>query len=41
MGRIINNTRRISKDRVQKIRQQKNKIIIAVEGKNKTEKNIF
>ena len=41
MGRRINNTRRISNDRVRKIRQHKNKIIIAVEGKNKTEKLYF
>ena len=41
MRRRINNTRRISNDRVRKIRQHKNKIIIAVEGKNKTEKLYF
>lgn len=33
--------RRISDDRVGKVRQQKSKIIIAVEGKNKTEKLYF
>lgn len=41
MGRRISDTRRISKDRVRKVRQHKNKIIIAVEGKNKTEKLYF
>ena len=41
MVRRISDTRRISKDRVRKVRQQKNKIIIAVEGKNKTEKLYF
>lgn len=37
----MNNIRKISKDRIAKIRHQKNKIIIAVEGKNKTEKLYF
>lgn len=41
MGRRISDTRRISKDRVRKVRYQKNKIIIAIEGKNKTEKLYF
>ena len=40
MGRI-KDTRKISNYRVQKFRKQKNKIIIAVEGKNKTEKIYF
>lgn len=33
--------REISSDRVRKVRKTKNKIIIAVEGANKTEKNYF
>lgn len=37
----IKNKRVISNDRVRKVRTQKNKIIIAVEGKNKTEKLYF
>ena len=41
MGQRIKSTRKISKDRVRKVRKQKNKIIIAVEGKNKTEKLYF
>lgn len=41
MGRRIENKRVISNDRVRKKRKQKNKIIIAVEGKNKTEKLYF
>lgn len=41
MGQIIKNKRKISSDRVRKIRKQKNKIIIAAEGKNKTEKTYF
>ena len=41
MGQIIENKRKISSDRVRKIRKQKNKIIIAAEGKNKTEKTYF
>lgn len=41
MGKRIEKNRQISKDRVRKIRKQKNKIIIAVEGKNKTEKIYF
>lgn len=40
MGRI-NTGRKISNDRVRKLRKPKNKIIIAVEGKNKTEKIYF
>ena len=41
MGRRIENKRVISNDRVRKERKQKNKIIIAVECKNKTEKLYF
>lgn len=41
MGRGINNSRKISSDRVGKPRKRKNIIIIAVEGKNKTEKLYF
>lgn len=41
MGRRIEQTRKISSDRVRKIRNPKNKIIIAVEGKNKTERLYF
>lgn len=41
MGRRIKSERQISGGRVRKIRKQKNKIIIAVEGKNKTEKMYF
>lgn len=41
MGKGISKTRQISSDRVGKKRKQKNKIIIAVEGKNKTEKIYF
>lgn len=41
MGKRIENKRVISNDRVRKERKQKNKIIIAVEGKNKTEKLYF
>lgn len=33
--------RKISNDRVRKIRKRKNKILIAVEGTNKTEKIYF
>lgn len=40
MGRKLNN-RKISSDKVKKNRKPKNKIIIAVEGKNKTEKLYF
>jgi hypothetical protein len=36
MGRRIEHNRKISSDRIKKLRQPKNKIIIAVEGKNKT-----
>ncbi len=41
MGRRIEQSRRISSDRVRKIRKQKSKILIALEGKNKTEKTYF
>lgn len=41
MGRKVNKIRTISSDRVRKPRKRKNKIIIAVEGKNKTEKLYF
>lgn len=41
MGRKLTNKRRISSDRKRIIRKQKNKILIAVEGKNKTEKIYF
>lgn len=41
MGRRIEQKRKISKDRVRKIRPPKNKILIAAEGKNKTEKIYF
>lgn len=41
MGRRIEQNRRISSDRVRKIRKQKSKILIAAEGKNKTEKTYF
>lgn len=41
MGRRIEQNRRISSDRVRKIRKQKSKILIALEGKNKTEKIYF
>lgn len=41
MGRRIEHNRRISKDRVRKVRKQKSKILIAAEGKNKTEKTYF
>lgn len=41
MGQRIDKNRKISSDRVKKIRKQKNKILIAVEGKNKTEKIYF
>lgn len=41
MGQKIENKRKISSDRVRKVRKQKNKIIIAAEGKNKTEKIYF
>lgn len=37
----IEKTRKISKDRVGKIRKTKSKILIAVEGNNKTEKIYF
>ncbi len=40
MGRKLNN-RKISNDRKRKLRKKKNKIIIAVEGNNKTEKLYF
>ncbi len=41
MGRRIEHNRKISNDRVRKIRKQKRKILIAAEGKNKTEKTYF
>ena len=41
MGRKVEHKRIISNDWVRKIRKQKNKILIAVEGKNKTEKKYF
>lgn len=41
MGRRLEQNRKISKDRVRKIRKPKSKILIAVEGKNKTEKLYF
>ena len=41
MVRKMIKTRKISKDRVGKIRQPKNTVIIAVEGTNKTEKIYF
>lgn len=41
MARRIDNKRRISNDRVGRIRRSKSKIIIAVEGNNKTEKLYF
>ena len=39
--RIEQNNRRINGDRVRKIRNQKSKVLIAVEGNNKTEKTYF
>ena len=41
MGRVKEHNRKISNDRVKKERKQKNKILIAVEGNNKTEKLYF
>jgi small-conductance mechanosensitive channel len=41
MGRRLEHNRRISNDRVRKVRKQKSKILIAAEGKNKTEKTYF
>ncbi len=41
MGRRIERNRKISNDRVRKVRKQKSKILIAAEGKNKTEKIYF
>ena len=41
MGRRIEHNRKISNDRVRKVRKQKSKILIAAEGKNKTEKIYF
>lgn len=41
MGRRIEHNRKISNDRVRKVRKQKSKILIAVEGNNKTEKIYF
>lgn len=41
MGRGVATKRKISNDRVRKLRQRKNMIVIAVEGNNKTEKLYF
>lgn len=41
MGRRIEHKRKISNDRVRKERKQKSKVLIAAEGKNKTEKTYF
>lgn len=41
MGRRLEQNRKISNDRVRKTRKPKSKILIAVEGKNKTEKLYF
>ena len=41
MGRRVEHNRKISNDRVRKVRKQKSKILIAAEGKNKTEKTYF
>lgn len=41
MGKRVEDKRRISNDRVGKVRKQKSKILIAAEGKNKTEKTYF
>jgi len=41
MGRRIENNRKISNDRVNRNKKRKRNIIIAVEGKNKTEKIYF
>ena len=41
MGRRVEHNRRISNDRVRKVKKQKSKILIAAEGKNKTEKTYF
>ena len=41
MGRRIEHKRKISNDRVRKARKQKSKVLIAAEGKNKTEKTYF
>ena len=41
MGRRVEHNRRISNDRVRKVRKQKSKVLIAAEGKNKTEKTYF
>ena len=41
MGRRVEHNRRISNDRVRKVRKQKSKILIAAEWKNKTEKTYF
>ncbi len=41
MGRRVEQNRKISNDRVRKIRKPKSKILIATEGKNKTEKTYF
>ena len=41
MGRRIEHNRKISNDRVRKLRKPKSKVLIAAEGKNKTEKTYF
>lgn len=41
MGRRIERNRIISNDRTRKLRKRKSKILIAAEGKNKTEKTYF
>ena len=41
MGRRIEHNRKISNDRVRKIRKPKSKVLIAAEGNNKTEKIYF
>ena len=41
MGRRVEHNRIISNDRVRKVRKKKSKILIAAEGKNKTEKTYF
>jgi len=41
MGKRLEHKRRISIDIVRKVRKQKRKILIAAEGKNKTEKTYF
>ena len=41
MGQRVEKMRKISSDRIGKVRKPKNKILIAAEGKNKTEKIYF